>query len=84
MFDLFGSHFWLFMGIAVIFLGPRELPIFLRFCGRWVGKMNRTAQEFRTYIHAVTEQPPSASGVEDSSSSSSPASHESITIVQDD
>lgn len=54
MFDFAWSHFALLFIIAVILLGPKELPTVLRFIGRWVGKIRQHKSEFQEYFDAIT------------------------------
>lgn len=56
MFDFAWSHFALLFIIAVILLGPKELPTVLRFIGRWVGKVRQHKSEFQEYFDAITAE----------------------------
>lgn len=58
MFDFAWSHFALLFIIAVILLGPKELPTVLRFIGRWVGKIRQHKSEFQEYFDAITAEVP--------------------------
>lgn len=46
MFDIAWSHLIIVAVVALIFLGPEELPIVLRTLGRWVGWARRTLEGF--------------------------------------
>ena len=48
MFDLFTPSHLLLIAIAVIvFIGPKDLPRFMRGVGKWTGKARAMAAEFR-------------------------------------
>jgi sec-independent protein translocase protein TatB len=53
MFDFAWSHYALLLIVAVVLLGPKEIPVVLRFVGRWVGKIRRHTTEWREYIEYV-------------------------------
>lgn len=55
MIDFAWSHFVLLFVIALILLGPKEIPIVLRFIGRWVGKIRQHKTEFQEYFEAISE-----------------------------
>lgn len=42
--------------IAVIVIGPKDLPVALRTAGRWIGKMRRMSSHFRTGIDAMVRE----------------------------
>lgn len=54
MFDFAWSHFALLFIVAVILLGPKEIPTVLRFIGRWMGKIRQHRSEFEEYFEAIT------------------------------
>ncbi len=47
MFDIAWSELLLVMVVAILVVGPKELPGALRALGRIIGKLRRTADEFR-------------------------------------
>ncbi|AIK95779.1 Sec-independent protein translocase subunit TatA/TatB [Candidatus Odyssella acanthamoebae] len=57
MFDFAWSHYVLLLIVAVILLGPKEIPVVLRFVGRWMGKIRRHTAEWRDYIEYVGSEP---------------------------
>ncbi|MBW8310281.1 MAG: hypothetical protein K0M45_11730 [Candidatus Paracaedibacteraceae bacterium] len=57
MFDFAWSHYALLLIVAVVLLGPKEIPVVLRFIGRWVGKIRRHTTEWREYIEYVGRDP---------------------------
>lgn len=58
MFDLAWTHFLLVILIAVILLGPKELPMVLRFLGRMLAKIRHHTAEFRDYFETVANEAP--------------------------
>ncbi|MBI1384451.1 MAG: twin-arginine translocase subunit TatB [Rhizobiales bacterium] len=56
MFDLGWSELLVIAVVAIIVVGPRDLPVLLRNVGRFVGQMRRMANEFtRHFNEAVRE-----------------------------
>src|SRR5579885_3586370 len=47
MFNIGWSEFVLIAVVALIAIGPKELPGVLRTCGQWMGKIRRMASEFQ-------------------------------------
>jgi sec-independent protein translocase protein TatB len=50
MFEVAWSELFLVIIVAIIVIGPKELPGLLRTMGRIVGKLRRTAEEFRRHF----------------------------------
>ena len=48
MFDIASSEFFLVMLVALVVIGPKDLPKVLRVVGRWVGKARAVAAQFRS------------------------------------
>jgi sec-independent protein translocase protein TatB len=48
MFDVAPTEFMLVAIIALVVIGPRELPRVLRMIGQWVGKARGVARQFRS------------------------------------
>lgn len=48
MFDVAPTEFLLVAFVALVVIGPKELPRVLRTVGNWVGKARRVAQQFRS------------------------------------
>lgn len=56
MFEISWSEL-LILGIAtLIFVGPKELPVFLRTIGRYTGMIRRQAAEFRAHFDEVMRE----------------------------
>jgi sec-independent protein translocase protein TatB len=47
MFDISWSELLLIAVVALVFIGPKELPGVLRTVGQWTGKIRRMASEFQ-------------------------------------
>jgi sec-independent protein translocase protein TatB len=56
MFDVSSSEFLLVMVIALIVIGPKDLPKVLRFVGNWVSKARAVAAQFRSGIDDIVRQ----------------------------
>ena len=48
MFDVAPSEFLLVVIVALVVIGPKDLPHVLRVVGRWVGKARGVARQFRS------------------------------------
>ena len=47
MLDIAPSEFVLIAAVAIVCIGPKDMPRALRAAGRWVGKMRRVSGHFR-------------------------------------
>jgi sec-independent protein translocase protein TatB len=47
MFDLSWSHILIFLVVALVVVGPKDMPRLLRIAGQWIGKARGMANEFR-------------------------------------
>ena len=56
MFDIASSEFLLVMLIALIVIGPKDLPKVLRVVGKWVGKARSVAAQFRSGFDEMVRQ----------------------------
>lgn len=56
MFDIGPSELLLIVIVAVIAIGPKELPGALRTVGRWIGQMRRVSAHFRTGLDAMIRE----------------------------
>ncbi|MBX9925323.1 MAG: Sec-independent protein translocase protein TatB [Hyphomicrobiaceae bacterium] len=57
MFDLTSSKLLILAVIALIVVGPKDLPVLLRAVGKYIGIIRRQANEFRQYFdEAMREQ----------------------------
>lgn len=56
MFDVAPSELMLVAVIALVVIGPKDLPRALRFVGQWVGKARRMAGHFRSGIDTMMRE----------------------------
>lgn len=56
MLDFSGSHILIFLIVALVVVGPKDLPKFLRTIGKGVGKMRRMADQFRNSFDEMARQ----------------------------
>lgn len=56
MFDIGATELLLIVVVAVIFIGPKDLPLALRTAGRWIGKMRKVSGHFRTGLDAMIRE----------------------------
>ena len=56
MFDIGWSELLLIAVVALIAIGPKELPGALRTLGQWMGKLRRMAYEFQGQFHEAMRE----------------------------
>src|SRR5437868_11717047 len=57
MFDLFSwSHILLLLIVALVVVGPKDLPKVMRTAGQWTGKARDMANEFRRSFDEMARQ----------------------------
>lgn len=56
MFDIGPSELLLIIIVAVVAIGPKELPGALRNIGKWIGQMRRVSAHFRTGLDAMIRE----------------------------
>ena len=56
MFDIASSEFLLVVLIALVVIGPKDLPRVLRFIGQWVAKARNVMAQFRSGIDAMVRE----------------------------
>lgn len=56
MFDIGASEILLVTVVAIVVIGPKELPAALRQAGRWIGKARRMSSHFRTGLDAMVRE----------------------------
>lgn len=56
MFDLGASELLLIVIIAVIVIGPKDLPLAMRTAGQWMGKIRRVSGHFRSGIDTMIRE----------------------------
>ncbi|MFC4254588.1 twin-arginine translocase subunit TatB [Altererythrobacter xixiisoli] len=56
MFDIGPSELLLIVIVAVLVIGPKDLPLALRTAGRWIGKVRRVSGHFRAGVDAMIRE----------------------------
>jgi sec-independent protein translocase protein TatB len=56
MFDIGPTELLLIVVVAVIVIGPKDLPLALRTAGRWIGKIRKVSAHFRTGLDAMVRE----------------------------
>lgn len=56
MIDLSWSHIFLLVVVALVVVGPKDLPKLMRTVGRWVGKARSMADQFRKSFDEMTRE----------------------------
>lgn len=56
MFGIDAPELLVIVIVAVIVIGPKDLPLALRTAGRWIGKMRRVSNHFRTGLDAMIRE----------------------------
>ncbi|WP_404479282.1 Sec-independent protein translocase protein TatB [Novosphingobium sp. BL-52-GroH] len=56
MFDVGASELFLIVIVAVVVIGPKDMPMALRTAGRWIGKMRKVSNHFRAGLDAMVRE----------------------------
>ena len=56
MFDIGASEFLLIVIVAIVVIGPKDLPVALRTAGRWIAKVRRVSGHFRSGIETMIRE----------------------------
>lgn len=56
MFDIGAQEVLLIVVVAILVIGPKDLPAALRVAGRWIGKMRRMSAHFRTGLDSMIRE----------------------------
>ena len=56
MFDIGAAELLVILIVAVVVIGPKDLPLAMRTAGRWIGKMRRVSAHFRSGIDAMVRE----------------------------
>ena len=56
MFDIGPTELLLIVVVAVVVIGPKDLPLALRSAGRWIGKLRKMSAHFRSGIDAMVRE----------------------------
>ncbi|HEV7960768.1 MAG TPA: Sec-independent protein translocase protein TatB, partial [Rhizomicrobium sp.] len=57
MFDLFSwTHILILLAVALVVVGPKDLPRMMHMAGKWAGKARAMANEFRKSFDEMARQ----------------------------
>lgn len=56
MFDIAPSELLLVVIVAILVIGPKDLPLALRTAGRWMGKVRRVSGHFRSGVETMIRE----------------------------
>ncbi|KPF61956.1 Sec-independent protein translocase protein TatB [Porphyrobacter sp. AAP60] len=56
MFDIGAAELLVIIIVAVVVIGPKDLPLAMRVAGRWIGKMRRVSAHFRSGIDTMVRE----------------------------
>lgn len=56
MFEISWSELLILAVVTLLFVGPKELPVFLRTIGRYAGMLRRQANEFKSHFDAAMRE----------------------------
>lgn len=56
MFDIGATELLLIAIVAVLVIGPKDMPLAMRTAGRWIGKMRKLSGHFRSGIDAMVRE----------------------------
>jgi sec-independent protein translocase protein TatB len=56
MFDIGIGELLVIIIVAVVVIGPKDLPLAMRTAGRWIGKMRRVSAHFRSGIDTMVRE----------------------------
>ncbi|WP_353230276.1 Sec-independent protein translocase protein TatB [Novosphingobium sp.] len=56
MFDIAPSEFLLIAIVAIVVIGPKDLPMALRAAGRWIARVRRVSNHFKSGIETMIRE----------------------------
>lgn len=56
MFDIGAAELLVIIIVAVLVIGPKDMPLAMRSAGRWIGKVRKVSAHFRTGIDAMVRE----------------------------
>ncbi|MXO66492.1 Sec-independent protein translocase protein TatB [Altericroceibacterium endophyticum] len=56
MLDIGASELLIIVVVAVVVIGPKDMPLAMRTAGRWIGKMRRVSSHFRTGLDTMIRE----------------------------
>ncbi|WP_420384041.1 Sec-independent protein translocase protein TatB [Novosphingobium sp.] len=56
MFDIAPSEFLLIAIVAIVVIGPKDLPMALRTAGRWIARVRRVSNHFKSGVETMIRE----------------------------
>lgn len=56
MFDIGATELLLTVIVAIVVIGPKDLPLAMRTAGRWIGKVRRVSGHFRAGVENMIRE----------------------------
>lgn len=56
MFDIGATELLIIVIVAVLVIGPKDLPLAMRTAGRWIGKIRRVSGHFRSGLETMIRE----------------------------
>ena len=56
MFDIGATELLLIVVVAILVIGPKDMPLAMRTAGRWIGKIRKVSGHFRTGLDAMVRE----------------------------
>ena len=56
MFDIGAAELLVIVVVAVLVIGPKDMPVAMRTAGRWMGKVRRVSNHFRSGVDAMIRE----------------------------
>jgi sec-independent protein translocase protein TatB len=56
MFDIGAGELLLIVIVAVVVIGPKDMPLALRTAGRWIARVRRVSNHFRAGVEAMIRE----------------------------
>ncbi|WP_336981465.1 Sec-independent protein translocase protein TatB [Altererythrobacter fulvus] len=56
MFDIGAQELLVIVVVAILVIGPKDLPAALRTAGRWIGKIRRVSNHFRAGVETMIRE----------------------------
>lgn len=56
MFDIGAAELLVIVIVAILVIGPKDMPMAMRTAGRWIGKVRKVSSHFRTGIDAMVRE----------------------------
>lgn len=56
MFDIGASELLVIVIVAILVIGPKDMPLALRTAGRWIGKVRRVSGHFRAGVDTMIRE----------------------------